>query len=237
MCIKITDSFLQKKKKQLIYLGSAASELDNSWSVLGKLLNSWATSAYWLPQWTLVMALKGSDNSSNFTPLQACWGKQHSSVIIFEITQPKGPNLFWQQHFPTSSFKPRWRKAHAIMCSKKKVHAIMPSLLLVRQVSCFFLSQNCSSTSFFLSQNCSSLHLHLLMWQCYAAGVYYLDNSSSPFEWITMSVLLNCFKLTLTEFTSIILNKRMCFKSLCWSGEWVHGPSYLAMIIMHVFVI
>ena len=150
MCIKITDSFLQKKKKQLIYLGSAASELDNSWSVLGKLLNSWATSAYWLPQWTLVMALKGSDNSSNFTPLQACWGKQHWSVIIF------------------SSF----------------------SVVSYSGIMFFFSWVKISLDHVFSSQN--ALSLLLLMRQCYAAGVYYLDNSSSPFEWITMSVLLNC---------------------------------------------
>jgi hypothetical protein len=63
--------------------------------------------------------------------------------------------------------------------------------------------------------------LLLLMWQCYAAGAYYLDNSSSPFERITMSVLLNCFNPNFTECTSIILNKRMCFKSSCWSGEYM----------------
>ena len=148
MCIKITDSFLQKKKKQLIYLGSAASELDNSWSVLGKLLNSWATSAYWLPQWTLVMALKGSDNSSNFTPLQACWGKQHWSVIIFSsfsVVSYSGIMFFFflSQNFSWSCFFLS-QNALSLLLLMRQCYAAGVYYLLSRQQLFSIWMNNCS---------------------------------------------------------------------------------------------
>jgi hypothetical protein len=88
----------------------AVSELDSSWFVLGKLLNSPATSTHWFAQWTLVMAFKGSDNSSNFTLLQTCWGKQHLAAIMFDMAWPESNNFYWgnTECVPWACFEPGW---------------------------------------------------------------------------------------------------------------------------------